>query len=995
MLKKGINKLLSIFAIVIISFLIFLAIILGYLAGSMLEIAKEAPEVHAEDLLSNLKENSVIVDPDGNLIERIDTAEYRKIVPYEQIPKNLVNAFIAAEDRRFAQHDGVDLIGVAASVKDFAGSGKMRGASTITMQLARNVYLNNDINWTRKIQEIFLAYQIDAALDKDQIMESYLNRIFFGQNAYGVQAAAQIYFSKDVQDLDLAQCAAIASIVPAPSYYSLYSTYRPSQITDERVLDETEIGGQKYMAVYNPPAYERAKWVLKQMLSLNMISQEEYDAAIAEDVAATIDAPSKRAENISTYITDLVKDQAIEILRDRDNLSEREARQKLMYGGLTITSTVDMDLQRKLQNYAAELGSSMTSPSTGASLPLQVDAKYDDYGNIIGRDGSLLYYKKANLMDDENRVVLPAEQYTISDNGDLILHRGRIRGYRGYIDIMDYYSFDDNNILHTHKVGTIPIDSEFLTVNDKGDMTISKAYLDQNKVPLYSIRDDGYLILSPSYYEVDEIGVKQPQLALTVVDTKTGEVKAIIGGREQDDRHFLNRAASYPRQPGSSFKPIAEYTSAIALGYNQGVALDDTPVQMIDNEPWPSNVDHRYRGMTSMRDALIRSTNTIAVRWLEKTGMDVNKEYLRRYGIIDKEHPDRDNFVEKSENPNTNDENLALALGSMTHGITSLDLVGAYQAIGNNGQHIKPMSISKIVDNKGQVYYENQKTPTEVLPPRLNYQLIDLLFGVIKESFAADHFRSDDIPVAGKTGTSNYLMDFWFAASSPYYTTALWVGPDNALMSMKGHSGVAATVYSQVHDIIHAHIREAGGDLLGFEIPEGVYKAEVSMMSGQLPTKATQAAGKGAVRSIYVSDETKPTKPDDVYVFRAVDKRNNLLANSDLPDPLTVYRVFINRPSDYNPANFKGIVPEDWNQNVPTAYSDLPSVLEPVETTNPDGTKTRRVYNQEDASYTETTVQKDGSTKVEEFDPNGKLIRTVITPASSPGGTANPAGRSE
>lgn len=289
---------------------------------------------------------------------------------------------------------------------------------------------------------------------------------------------------------------------------------------------------------------------------------------------------------------------------------------------------------------------------------------------------------------------------------------------------------------------------------------------------------------------------------MTVVDTHTGEIKAVIGGREQDDRHFLNRAASYPRQPGSSFKPIAEYTSAIALGYNQGVALDDAPVELIDNQPWPNNVDQRYRGMTSMRDALIRSTNTIAVRWLQKTGMDVNKEYLRRYGIIDKLHPDRDNFIEKSENPNSNDENLALALGSMTHGITSLDLVGAYQAIGNDGKHIKPMSISKIVDNRGQVYYENQKTPTEVLSPRLNYQLLDLLLAVVKEGFVNESFKSNDIPVAGKTGTSNYKMDFWFAGSSPYYTTALWLGADNALISLKGHSGVAATVYSQVHEIL-------------------------------------------------------------------------------------------------------------------------------------------------------------------------------------------------
>lgn len=917
MVKRFIVSAFKVLAILILCFLVFLAIISGFLAGAMLEIAKESPQIEPDHLLSDLKENSVIVDRDGNLIESIDTAEYRKIIPYEQIPSHLINAFISAEDKRFLEHDGVDLLGIAATVRDFLRSGNLRGASTITMQLARNVYLNNDVNWTRKIQEIFLALQIDDQLSKEQIMESYLNRIFFGQNAYGVEAAAQIYFSKSAGDLTLAESAAIASIVPAPSHYSLYSTIRPSRVTDQRVLDETMINGEKYIAVYNPPAYERAHWVLGQMLENGFITEAEYTAAMGEDVAAAIDAPQKRADNVSTYLTDLMKDQTIQILMDTQNLDRGAAKDLMMYGGLTITSTVDMDLQRKLQDFAAGVERSFTTPS-GETQPFRLSIHYDDNDNIVNRGGTLLFYEKSNLLDDQGQVVIPESQYSIDEAGNLTFERGRLRGYDGYIDIMDYYSFEDD-ILYTHRLGTIPID-QGLTVDGEGTMHITKEYLDSNQQPLYTLRDDGALVLNPSYYDNDEIGVKQPQLAFTVLDSTTGEVRAIIGGREQDDRHFLNRAAKFPRQPGSAFKPIAEYTAAIGAGNNAGVGKDDAPVEMIDNEPWPSNVDGSYSGMMSMQKALVESSNPIAVRWLKTVGIDTTKEYLRKNGIINEAHPDWDNFVEKSEDAQSNDENLALALGAMTDGVTTLEMAGAYQSIANNGQHIAPMSIVKIVDNQGKVYYENTHEATEVLKPELNYQLLDILRHVVTDSFAASELDLGEMSLFGKTGTTTNQADFWFAGATPYYTTAVWTGADNAQIAMDGNSSVAAALFAEINGILNENLEPRE-----FSRPDGVYDAEVSALSGKKPTDATYAAN--GVITIPVSDETAPKGEDDVYVFARVDVRNNLLAGSKTPKLLTASRVFIQRPSDYSPREFGYIYPKDWGMNVPTEYSNLGWIL--------------------------------------------------------------------
>ncbi len=979
-MKKNLHTALQILAILVLCFLIFLAIICGYLAGAMLQIAKESPEVHADRILSDLKENSQILDANGNLIEQIETTEYRKIVPYEEIPKNLINAFISAEDRRFMEHDGVDLIGIAATVRDFLTSGDLRGASTITMQLARNVYLNNDVNWTRKIQEIFLAYQIDDQLSKEQIITSYLNRIFFGQNAYGVQAAAQIYFSKDVKDLSLAQCAALASIVPAPSQYALYSTYRPSQVTDERVLDETQINGERYLVVYNPPAYKRAHWVLEQMKKNGYISEAEYNEAINTDVSATINAPDRRAENVSTYITDLVKEQTINILMDTQHITENEAREMLMYGGLTITSTVDMDLQRKLQDKAASFTSTLTSP-TGTTDPLQLKLDYDDSGNIIGRDGNLLYYRASNLMDDQKRFVLPDSQYDIDADGNLIIYRGRIVGHQGYLELSDYYTFDDDNVLHTHQVGTIPIDEKYLSLDDAGTMHIDKAaFSSPDKEPLYEIKDDGSLVLNPTYYTVDELGVKQPQIAFTVLDSQSGQVRAIIGGREQDDRHFLNRAALYPRQPGSSIKPIAEYTAALAAGNNAGVAQEDAPFEMLDNHPWPVNVDGRYRGLLSMQEALVLSSNPVAVRWLNTVGIEAAKEYLARYGIINRDHPERDHFVEAKEDGQFNDENLSLAIGAMTHGLTTLDMAGAYQSIANNGVHVPAMSVLKIVDNSGHVYYENKGEGNPVLSPQLNYQLLSMLRHVVNDGYASSTLVHDGIDMIGKTGTTTNEMDFWFAGASPYYSTAIWVGADSAQLSLEGDSAVASNLFANITAILNE-----GKDDKAFAVPDGVRNEEVSDKSGQFPTDATRSAG--GVMTIPVSDETAPKNPDPVYVFRQVDTRNNLLAADDTPSRFRDYRVFLDRPAGYEPGTFGGIVPEDWNRNIPSAYSDLGAFMPDESRTNPDGTTTKRVYNQQDGSYTETTVLLDGSTQVTSFDADGHEKSTTITRPTVP----NPA----
>lgn len=1000
MVLNMIKNILKGIAVLFISLLIFLAILGGYLAGSMIKVAEEAPAPDTSLLMTGLKENSQIVDSNGNLIEQIETEEFREIVSYEEIPANLINAFVSAEDKRFFEHEGVDFLGILSTIDDFVRSGDMRGASTITMQLVRDVYLNKDVNWTRKIQEIYLSMRIEDALVKEMgkeeaketILESYLNRVFFGQNAYGVQAASEIYFSKDVGELDLPQAATLAGIVQAPSAYALYSTYRPSQVTpDMRVLGETTINSERYIAIYNEPGYERAKYVLYQMLRNGYITEEEYDAAMATDVADSINPPAKRAENLSTYITDVVREDTLFILMDTLNLTRAQALEQMNYGGLTITATIDIDLQRRLEDRLSNIDDVMYADYETLGYPKNLLLSYDDYGNITNQNGELQYYMKDNLLTADNRLIIPSSQYYFDADNSLHIVQGRLDAYDGYLDVRDFYTVDENSILRTHRIGTIPLDQDSLYVNEADEIVLTEAFLTSG-TPFYEVIEGDALAINPEYYNVDEIGVIQPQVATTVIENSTGEIKAIVGGRESDERHFLNRASSYPRQPGSSFKPLAVYAAVLGQGYNLGSAKDDTPFRLLegvyddygDEIPWPRNVDGRYRGLQSVMESLRLSLNTTTVKWLDQIGLDVSKEYLARFGIINRQHPERDYFVQANENPNHNDENLAMSLGAMTNGQTTLSMASAYQAIGNNGQHIEATSVSRIVDNDGNVLYENPRRTEEVLPPEINYQLLTALDNVLQNGFARWYLDFEGrSQIVGKTGTTDYSMDFWFVGTTPYYTTAVWVGSDNAFLYLEGNSGLAARVYQAISDIVHE-----GTEPATFQQPDGLFEVEVCMISGKLATDLCRQDHRETVETILVSSQTEPTQTCDVHVLADIDTRNDLLASSTTPRWATARRVFTRRSTPYNPEEFNGIVPEDWEWEVPTTYSNLqyepdPS-LQPEESSESSESSSESSSSSESASTsTEVQVLEDGTRVTTVYGPDGEVISQTVEPPES------------
>lgn len=899
---------------------LFFTIVGGLAAGSILEVMKTSPEIDPESIKYEMSENSTIVDKDGKELESIRTSEYREIIEYKEMPQHLKDAFIAVEDERFYDHSGIDPLSIIGSMLTNIEQGSIvRGGSTLTQQLARNTYLSNDQTYERKIKEIYLALNIEKELSKDEILEAYMNRVFLGQNSYGVQAAARTYFNKEAKDLSLAECAAIAGIVQSPTNYALYKSILTSEITDQRVLGDFSIDGQKYSAIYNEAPLERQKYVLKKMLENGYINESQYQEALSEDIASEIQPPERNIENTSSYFNTLLEKQVVKKLMDIYNIDEKQAWEKLNYGGLKITTSIDSDMQKKLEDVYDNFSSYIVGSSVGWNSAPLLNLKYDNYRNILNRDGKLIYWSKNNLLNNNNEVKLRPDEAYYNDQGDLIINSYKLKLNQTNLIFGDYYSLDEENSnLRTHKTGSIKFTSnDSISKDDDNNIKISSSYLNDHKD---MIIDDGsgFLSFNKDYYDIDLEGVIQPQASTVIVDQKTGLVQAIMGGRNQQGIGILNRASSQPRQPGSSIKPIATYTPALDNGYNLATGIDDVPfMRNEEGEIWPENVYKSYKGIVSLRKSIEFSVNTNAVRTLDDIGIDTSKKYLKNFGII-KENPNDDNFISKDENSKVNDENLAaLGLGAMTKGLTTLDMVGAYQALANDGEYIEPLTFSKIEDTNGKTIFSSKDAiKNKVTSPETAYQMTSALKSTA-ESYGTIGLNGNDF--AAKTGTSDNNIDFWCVGYTPQYTIGLWVGADNQNISLSGYSyQVAGSFWSTITQKILE-----GREIESFTEPDGIIHAKVDTISGKLPTQASLADPRGTVIDEIFSKDNLPQEEDDMHVWMTVDSRNNQLASMVTPDYFKVNRSFVDRKGSYDPSQWNGIIPEDWNYGPPTTYSNL------------------------------------------------------------------------
>jgi penicillin-binding protein 1A len=599
--------------------------------------------------------------------------ERREFIPIKSIPLPMKQALLSIEDARFYEHPGVDLIGVLRAVVASTLSGHMRqGASTITMQVARDFFLTKDKLLLRKLSEVMLAYKIESALSKDQILELYMNQIYLGQRAYGFGSAARTYFGLPLQQLSVSQMALLAGLPQAPSLRN-------------PVVDPAH-------------AKQRQQVVLKRMHDLGYLTDAQFQAAKQEPLQLRA---GKAQDSHAQYVTEMVRQAMVEQFKD-DAYSM----------GLTVTTTIN----------AAE------QTAAWDALRRNVLA-YDQRHGYRGAEGQITDQEQVQAQ-------LSARPWIENLRAAMVLEASpkKVRATLGQEEI--------------------EISGEGLRFAANALSAGSKIRLTQGAI--IRVTQDG-----KGRWQIGQL--PQVAAAFVALDAQTGGYRALVGGFDYELSKF-NHVTQAMRQPGSAMKPFI-YSAAIEKGLAPGSMIEDTPLTIGGAVPWsPQNDDNVYDGAVSLRTALAKSKNVVAVRVLQQIGAQYGREFLPRFGFELKRQPD----------------NLTLALG--TGEVSPQQMVMAYSVFANGGYQLNPYLIQKVVDQRGKVLFEAKPTRQEtdrVLDARNAFLVDTMLREVVRSGTgAAATAKLGRRDLAGKTGTTSDAVDGWFAGYSGQTVAVAWMGFD-------------------------------------------------------------------------------------------------------------------------------------------------------------------------------------------------------------------------
>lgn len=766
---------------ILLIFLATVVLVTGIAGLTLLSyIVRTTPEIDPNNIYDLLARTSVIVDDQGNKIQSIETEEYRTNISIEQMPDNLVNAFVAIEDKTFYEHNGFNYVRLMGALKDSIFEGeRIQGTSTITQQLARNLYLTNERTIIRKLREAYYTIQLERALDKDEIMEAYLNTIFLGFNSYGVETASKSYFSKSAAELTLEECAAIAAIPKNPSGFAPLKRFDSSEIPadDPNIVRRSSL----YTLIFNDRFLDRQRQILDQMLEQDMITQDELEAAKAVDMKTAMNPAELVLEDVNSYFIDFLLQQVRGDLMTELNIDGTEASRLLQGGGLKIFST----LNTGMQNIASEEFKKNTN------FPRVVNLKKDRAGNILDSEGRIILYNRATYFDGNGNFLLSPSEYTVDSEGNLILLAGkRLNFYKTQTSSGTDYSIEFKNLYHitdgvfyVNNGGTINIGKKYKSRDDAGNLIIDESFLFDH--PEFFHFGDSGIFLEPGQYALRQ-DVVQPQGAMVISDWHTGQIKAMVGGRNLNGRKLYNRAMS-PRQPGSAIKPIGVYGPALQFDpedktqWTASSYIEDAEF-FVEGKLWPKNWYEGYRGYVTLRNSVEQSINVNAVKVLEDIGIRKSLDFLEGLGVTSLKN---------------DDHNLAaLGLGGMTVGISPLEMTAAYSAFPNGGEYIAPSAYTKVLDGEGNVLIEKESYRHQAMDKGVAFIMTDILRTTVSRGIAHSATVPGQ-PVAGKTGTTTDNYDSWFSGFTPQYASALWIGNDYNVELSEG-SAAAAKLWSTI-----------------------------------------------------------------------------------------------------------------------------------------------------------------------------------------------------
>jgi len=712
---------------------------------------------------------------DGRLLAEYAT-EKRIFVPIKATPKRVIQSFLAAEDKNFYIHPGVDVLSVIraalTNVQNIGSSKRPVGASTITQQVAKNFLLTNEVSWKRKIKEAILAFRIERALSKDRILELYLNEIYLGFGSYGVAAAALNYFDKSMDELTIDEAAFLAALPKAPN---------------------------NYHPVKKPKAAKaRRDWVIGRLLVGGLITPAEAELAAARPLQV-------RQRSATEYIrADYF---AEEVRRQLDN---RYGEEKLYKGGLSVRTTLDPRLQaiadtvlrEGLETYDRRHGwrGPVARLPEGTRLDVKIEwrralAKIPPVKGV----GSHLLAVVIGLRPDDALI-------GFGDGASGRIPLAEMKWARPWME----------NQKRGPKV-TSPAD-----VLVPGDVIVVDPVTANAKGVAYPAGSYGLRQLP----DVDG--------SIVALDPHTGRILAMSGGYSYERSQF-NRVTQAMRQPGSAFKPFV-YLAALDHGYTPSTLILDAPF-VIDQGPglpkWrPANYTKKFYGPSTMRLGLEKSRNLMTVRLAQTIGMEAISEYAQRFGIVD--------FLPKKlamalGSGETTLLRITTAYAMLVNGGKRITPTLIDRIQDRHGETIFRHDRRNCVSCRATIW-TRQETPAiadtrkPVTKPGSAYQVVSMLKGVVERG-TGRRIRAVGKPLAGKTGTTNADKDTWFIGFSPDLAVGVFVGFDTpkTLGRRETGSSVAAPLF---RDFMAAALEKKKA--IPFRIPPGIRLVRVNAATGEL-----------------------------------------------------------------------------------------------------------------------------------------------------------------
>ena len=744
---------------------------------------------------------------DGVLIGEFGEKK-RRPISFDEIPINLKNAFLAAEDNGFFKHQGISYTGIIRSfIRCIGPNGCFGGGGTITMQVVRGYVLTRDQTVIRKLKEIFLAYQLESSANKNEIFELYVNSIFLGNRSYGIESAADTYFGKTSKELTLAESALIASLAQLPS-----------RVNPIRAPERTK---------------SRRNWILGRMLKLKYISNEEYFLAVSEPV--NISKNIKSYDLDSRHLAELIRQEII----NRYGL-------RAYSEGWKVYSTIDS----KLQSKAIESISERLS-------------EYDKRHGWRPKNNYLDIFSIEDLDALSNLNYSPLtegldESFNFLDINDTLITRVR-------------NTFDSNIFIHSHQRGIVIDVNEdnFIYLNE--DLKIvalnwndeiykwarryisinSRGSAPQNFYDLIKPGDFIYLKATQDNIFLDQIPLAEA--ALISINPITGSISSYVGGSSFNDGLFDRVRLSFP-QTGSSFKPFV-YASAFANNYNPSSLINDAPIIFNDENLesfWrPENYTGKFYGPTRLREGLVQSLNIVSIKLLRELGISKANNYISKFGF------------ERDRLPN----DLSLALGSGN--FSPAEVARSYGVIANDGYLVDLHYVSKIVDRNGnQIFLHKNldedksmditsnmtafpwlntteleaKKPYSLLKEVSNSErVIDERVTHIVKDILKEHTRRGSTgrktsilkrsDIAGKTGTTNDAKSTWFSGFQDDLVTTVWVGTDDftSLGDDEYGSSIALPIWVDFMSLALENLPESE-----VKIPSGISYVRVNKSTGEI-----------------------------------------------------------------------------------------------------------------------------------------------------------------